>query len=65
MASMGLLRYGCGLLRLVYHGSSGGPWLMSYEFWIWVDLGVTELGVDLGVDRRFWIWVLILDLGSV
>ena len=25
-----------------------GPWVMGYGFWIWVDLGVTELGVDLG-----------------
>ena len=38
----------------------GGPWVMGYGFWIWVDLGMTELGVDLGVDRH---GSEILDLG--
>ena len=33
----------------------GRPWVMGYGFWIWVDLGVIEMGVDLGVDWRFWI----------
>ena len=49
----------------MYHGSGGGLawWAMGYGFWILVDLGVTELGVDLGMDRRFWIWALIFDLG--
>ena len=23
-------------------------WAVGYGFWIWVDLGVTKLGVDLG-----------------
>ena len=32
-----------------------GLWVMGYGFWIWVDLGVIEMGVDLGVDWRFWI----------
>ena len=36
-------------------GQHGRPWVMGYGFWIWVDLGVTKMGVDLGVDRRFWI----------
>ena len=45
VASMGLFRCGCGLLRSVYHGSSGGSawWAVGYGFWIfwiWVDLGV-------------------------
>ena len=36
----------------------GGLWIMGFGF------GVMKLGVDLGMDWRFWIWVLILDLGS-
>ena len=42
VASMGLFRCGCGLLRSVYHGSSGGSawWAVGYGFWIWVDLGI-------------------------
>ena len=32
-------------------------WAVGYRLWIWVDLDVTELGVDLGIDWRF------LDLG--
>ena len=25
-------------------------WAVGYGFWIWADLGVMKLGVDLGVD---------------
>ena len=37
-------------------------WVVGYGFWIWVDLGVTKLGIDLGWSGR---GLEILDLGSV
>ena len=40
VASMGLLRCGCGLLRSMYHGLGGGStwWAMGYRLWV-LDFG--------------------------